>query len=60
MEWIRQNPLKLYLNDLAGPYWYFPTPYFKSVPMTADVKTALGHTITGEGSAVFAYPSGSF
>lgn len=55
--------LRLYLNGISavspsGPYWSFPTPYFASVPMTADVKTSLQHRITGEGSGFFVYPLG--
>lgn len=53
--------LKLYLAGTAGTvFWQFPTPYFDSVPNTADVKAAIGHTITGEGSGSFLYPTGAF
>ncbi|MGH8358117.1 MAG: hypothetical protein ACRESF_11545 [Pseudomonas sp.] len=52
--------LKCYLHDTTGPFWSFPTPFFERVPMTADVKSVLGHTIDGEGSASFLYPTGAF
>lgn len=51
--------LRLYINTSAGPYWSFPTPFFKSVPMTAEVKQALTARITGEGSASFVFPIGN-
>jgi len=52
--------LTLYLNDVGGPAWIFPTPYFKSVPMTANVKEALRHRITGQANGIFQYPEGDF
>ena len=52
--------LTLYLNDIGSPAWVFPTPYFKSAPMTANVKESLRHRITGEGSTSFSYPTGPF
>src|SRR5262245_37118573 len=52
--------LTLYLNDVGSPAWVFQTPYIKSAPMTANVKEALRHRITGEGSGVFFWPSGNF
>ncbi len=52
--------LVLYLNDVGSPFWIFPTPLFKSVPMVASVREVLKHTITGMGSGSFSYPTGSF
>ncbi len=54
--------LKLFYNRTGFPnvFWQITTPFFKSVPNTADVKAAMGHTITGEGSGGFVYPTGAF
>ncbi len=52
--------LILYLNDVGSPFWSFPTPMFKSVPMVANVRDVLKHTITGMGSGSFSYPTGNF
>ncbi len=54
--------LKLYMSKVSfnSVFWSIPNPFFKSVPMVGDVKATLSHTISGEGSAGFIYPTGNF
>lgn len=50
--------VKLYLNDLTGPYWQITAANVWEAPMTADVKGALGISLKGEGTGTFIFPSG--
>ncbi len=51
--------VKLFLNDLSGPFWLFAQLNCLETPQTGDVKQLLGNTFRGVGSGVFVYPTGS-
>jgi hypothetical protein len=48
--------VKLYTNDLASPFWSFPSALVVDTPMDADVKTALTISISCKAKGSFVYP----
>lgn len=51
--------LKLYVNDLAGPFWSFPYATLSSPPMTADVKDLIKYTLSFKAAGSWTYPVGN-
>jgi hypothetical protein len=50
--------LKLYLNGVGGPHWN-GTINIATQPMRADVRQAVGCTLTGEFTGTFSGPTGN-
>lgn len=51
--------VRLYLNDVAGPYFAIPSMQITSAPMMADAKTTMGVKFTGKAAGSFTLPTGN-
>lgn len=51
--------LKLYINDVTGPFWLFPVFIVYEAPNGAQVRENVHINIKGSGSGTFTYPTGA-
>lgn len=51
--------LKLFINDVTGPFWLFPTFNVYECPNDAPVRENVHITIKGSGTGQFFFPTGA-